>query len=1118
MTDKSSKQQLTDLLKTYLDNISRTSSDDELELEVKFGTKGVKRISRIDYENVIKILISNGFSIGPETNILRIFSEYVDTKTGETKMSNVRTEIVGLSRISDYCKSNNITVNDEIIGNFVQKSYFKSSQGTVYPVNFNDFNFRVALSNERNIKKDAWMAKEIIDKWNDNKKTFRYLCRYTLTHPELPIKVDISIVKESKRRGRNFVAEYQILDADLFNSRENYEIEIEVDNNLVGIGTSYNNSQLLDNIIKKGIKLVLSGLQNTNYPISYDEQNIQLQEYMKILWDKEYKENSRVLPKNFVGPSSYTLQVNNITEINSDANIPNIRNMYTVTDKADGDRKLLFISNIGKIYFINTNMDIQFTGSVTKNEEIFNTIIDGEHILHDKNKEYINLYAAFDIYYLNKKDIRMYPFISIDEEVKQDARLSILVSVIKNMRPVSIIDGSISPVRYENKTFYTGHESPEHIFKGCQTIIQKQRDGIYEYEIDGLIFTPATFGVGSDKIGETTKPNKITWSHSFKWKPPEFNTIDFLVTFKKLSSGDDFIGNIFQDGTDTRAVSQLTQYKTAILRVGFDESKHGYINPCENIINDVLPTVENKDNEDTYKPMQFFPSNPTDYNAGICNILLKTGSSGEKIMVTEENEVIEDNMIVEFRYNKDNKDNWKWEPLRVRYDKTTEFRNGGKNFGNAYHVANSNWHTIHNPITEEMITSGTNIPDELGDDDIYYNKVSGSTNTRGLRDFHNLFVKKLLVTKVSNRGDTLIDLAVGKGGDISKWIYAKLKFVFGIDISRDNIQNRLDGACARYLNYRKKFKVMPKALFVNGNSSVNIRNTEGILNEKDKQITRAVFGYGAKDIKELGKGVYNQYGVGEKGFNITSIQFAIHYMFESQLTLQNFLQNVSETTKEGGYFIGTSYDGNLIFNMLRTKKQGESEVIMEDDNKIWEVTKQYDHDKFEDNGSSLGYAIDVYQESINKTFREYLVNYDYLTRLLENYGFVLLTSDEVKEKNLPSSTGLFNELFTSMNSEIRRNKKAANEYGSAPDMSANERKISFLNRYFIYKKVRNVDAETIARNLMGKTLDDELDEEEQTRLAQESAKLALKQIKPKKAPKKLTRKLKLVEKTPSPGN
>ena len=95
--------------------------------------------------------------------------------------------------------------------------------------------------------------------------------------------------------------------------------------------------------------------------------------------------------------------------------------------------------------------------------------------------------------------------------------------------------------------------------------------------------------------------------------------------------------------------------------------------------------------------------------------------------------------------------------------------------------------------------------------------------TRGLRDFHNLFVKKILISAVSRREDILIDLAVGKGGDISKWIYSKLKFVFGIDISKDNIENRIDGACARYLNYRKKFKYVPRCLFINGNSSVNIR-------------------------------------------------------------------------------------------------------------------------------------------------------------------------------------------------------------------------------------------------------------------------------------------------------
>lgn len=84
-----------------------------------------------------------------------------------------------------------------------------------------------------------------------------------------------------------------------------------------------------------------------------------------------------------------------------------------------------------------------------------------------------------------------------------------------------------------------------------------------------------------------------------------------------------------------------------------------------------------------------------------------------------------------------------WVPLRVRTDKTAEYRSGQKNYGNAYHVANSNWHTIHNPITRQMLTTGKDIPEEVAGDHVYYNRVtaSGETTTRGLRDFHNLVVK-----------------------------------------------------------------------------------------------------------------------------------------------------------------------------------------------------------------------------------------------------------------------------------------------------------------------------------------------------------------------------------------
>ena len=50
------------------------------------------------------------------------------------------------------------------------------------------------------------------------------------------------------------------------------------------------------------------------------------------------------------------------------------------------------------------------------------------------------------------------------------------------------------------------------------------------------------------------------------------------------------------------------------------------------------------------------------------------------------------------------------------------------------------------------------------------------------------------------------------------------------------------------------------------------------------------------------------------------------------------------------------------------------------------------------------------------------------------------------------------------------------KYGSALNMNANERKISFLNRYFIFKKVRNVDAQKVStaliHNKIGEIKDD----------------------------------------------
>ena len=463
--------------------------------------------------------------------------------------------------------------------------------------------------------------------------------------------------------------------------------------------------------------------------------------------------------------------------------------------------------------------------------------------------------------------------------------------------------------------------------------------------------------------------------------------------------------------------------------------------------------------------MPFYPTTPSDPDASISNVLIKIDNYGSHYMFTEnQKEVFEDNTIVEFRYDPTKEKYWRWIPIRVRHDKTSELRRGLKNYGNAFHVADSVWHSIHYPITTEMLKTGNGIPDILGEDDIYY-KRAGGTITRSMRDFHNLYVKRRLIEGVAKPGETLIDLAVGKAGDMSKWIAGHLRFVFGIDISRDNIENRKDGACARYLNYKKRFNTLPAALFIEGSSALNLRNGDAAANTGGKKILDAIFGKGPKDEGKLGSAVYKQYGTGKDGFNIVSCQFALHYFFENQTILQNFLRNISENCKVGGHFIGTCYDGATVFAALENKETGESLVAYKDDKKMWEITKDYTSSQFEDNETSIGYPINVYQESINKVFKEYLVNFTYLQYLLENYGFQLVTRGEARAMGLPSATGLFSELFTSMEQDIAQHLLRKADVGTAENMSIQEKQVSFYNRFFVFKKIRHIDASKILRVL-----------------------------------------------------
>ena len=1107
------------------------------ELEVRFGTKGINKLTKNDYDNVIQKLLSLGFKTSDTSGMhsLRIQCEFVEPNSGKIMLSPIRTEIEGNKNIQDYCNTNDIKEilkTDSYAVKFNKKTNITNEKGEkIWPVNFDDFNFRVSLQNEEKLRANKGAAFYIIDKWKDSKKTFRYLNRVTFIHPDHPIYVDISITKSSELVNKKPKTYYSTSDSNIFNREEHYEIELEIDNKLIGPSTKFNNPQIILESLRKVIKFVLSGLQGTNYPISFLEQRLIINSYMKLLHKDNFDPEKWVHSGNFIGPNSITLQMINIAPVDENTSNPNVRENFVVTDKADGERHLMYISGDGKIYLINTTMNIIFTGAKSFEKEYYESILDGELIKHNKMGAFINLYAAFDIYYLNKQDVRSFSFIP-NEKSKEShkCRYELLKNLVANINSVSIEQDNssdkkslvekfkkskeiISPIRIECKRFYPENLEGDNIFSACNNILTKSNSNLFEYTTDGLIFTPAFLGVGSDKIGEAGPIKKITWKHSFKWKPPHYNTIDFLVTTVK-DNGNDVIERTFEDGLNVKISEQIIENKIIQLRCTFDENLHGYINPCQNIIDDNFPENNADKKHSNAKPIQFYPTEPYDPEAGITKIMLRNDGSDIKKMFTEEDQVFDDNIIVEFRYDKTREKGWKWIPLRVRYDKTNDMLKGKKNFGNSYDTAESNWRSIHFPITEDMICSGLNISSVQVSKDKYYNESSGNSKTEAMKNFHNLYVKKLLIKSVSKSGETLIDYACGKAGDLPKWIESKLSFVFGIDISKDNLENRLNGACSRYLNARKDTKIMPYALFVHGNTSQNIRNGSAMLNDKAIQITNAVFGNGPNDKELLGPGVSRQFGKGQEGFNISSCQFAMHYFFKNPDTLQGFLRNLSECTKYQGYFIGTAYDGKTIFDMLKKKKAGESIQIIEDNKKVWEIIKAYEQTKFLDDSSSIGYRIDVFQESINQLIPEYLINFNYLERIMLNYGFKIIDSDEARTLGLPQGCGFFSELFDEMINEISINKFKANNYGKAPNMTKYEKNISFLNKYFVFKKInKHVNAEQVQLELGEYNEIDDVVNKKETYVAVEVAKEQIKHDKSYVKVKKLNKKLLLVPAT-----
>jgi hypothetical protein len=464
-------------------------------------------------------------------------------------------------------------------------------------------------------------------------------------------------------------------------------------------------------------------------------------------------------------------------------------------------------------------------------------------------------------------------------------------------------------------------------------------------------------------VGTTYKdpvsPNQtITWDLSFKWKPPDLISIDFQV--------------FVQDETPDYKVLTL-----CVLTSGH------FGNPFDTILQltEPQPTAEQGVH-------QFIAD-----EAAISKVPVRDGN-----MYARNGDILQHGMIVEFIFDQTEEGGRQWVPLRVRYDKVKP---------NHAVTAHSNWATICAPVTERMIVGGDPVTQGR-----YY--VGDKTRT-SLRTFHN-HVKLMLLERVCKAGDSLFDFATGKGGDISKWRRLKLALVVGLDICADNILNMHDGACVRFLSTAVKSNLFCLFAIADCTKPLN----QAASRDVDRLVIAAVLGDLPKE--EIPSKYHNLIQHWNVPFQVSSAMFSVHYMHRDKDALYTFARNVARCTKLNGFFVGTAWDGVLLFRELAALSPGQTWV----QNDV-RVVKQYAQDQFPPDETSLGLCVDVFQSTFTHS-KEYLVNFEYFTAVMVEHGFRLKES------------------------------KPFQAYDHAKfGLSAGDKKLSFLNRTFVFEHVQLIE-------------------------------------------------------------
>ncbi len=977
------------------------NADDTLELEISFYQKSGS-FTELEFNNFTNVLRSLGYK---EV----IDQECLDVVSG----TDVMMQVYGMPAILQFCISESFDK---------QKTVW--TRNKVLSLDKIDDLFDLNLE----LKTYSTIQTVIPDNWEDiHKKYTVHKCINYVSESDTSVKF---VAKMFKRNDEDNYF-YSMKQSNILKSGQQYAFSI-----ILTSGYKYTDSNIIQNIVS-----AMQAISMSTTMLTKMQQKEVLDDYYKLVkndieisgYNKHAQQVNPHTTIPLLTPKPVTLERVNMIDPKEYGAV-SILLGYTVTEKADGERILLYVNNVGKVYLINNTYKIEDTG-MTVSSSGYNSLIDGEYIMCHKRKDDATkaLYAAFDIYYVGGKKITSLPLMSTSVDESRYKYLQQFAKLVSSGK-----DASVEFIVKE-------HKYSDDILKESKDILMNSKQ--YPYEIDGLIFTPAKLAVYSYYTNSPVKlTDNVKWDRVFKWKPDDQNTIDFLITTNKIIS---------KNGL---------KYREVKLYVGYNASQWEDIDITKGLKlrYDKEYAKQHRPRQNSYIPTLFKPS--IHYSVGIEYAHVRQNSKGE--IRAENGDKIEDNSIVEFRYINDPSIHVseRWIPIRVREDKTRIFQKGIlSKTANELGVALNIWRSIHSPVTTAMIMGNepvfnkeaSDIPDErlLDTDDVYYSRNIPRECLLSVHmlNFHNQGVKKQLYDKPSRRG-TLLELCCGEAGDLNRWLDSGYSFIMGVDLVKKNIYNPKSGCYARMLKRKNQYmrnmdptnKVYyPDMVFAAGDCSMPIKTGEAAaaINDKDSEsILKTVFSKHSSVASHL-KYVT---GKGSDGFDAISCMFAIHYFFETEVKLDGFLENVAQNLKKNGSFFCTFMNGEIVDNevmknggdMIEGRKlEGDYIGGMP----VWAIVRRYNKNL----NSAYGKKIDVYIENTQKFIPEYLVSFKVLVEKAKQHGLELVESE------------MFADVFNKLRAKVPDN---VEDYTHLDDDIMHldkddvQKQFSFLNQYAVFKK------------------------------------------------------------------